>query len=139
VAEKALAMGKPEDAQRLLERPLRELLARARGATEGSVRYDPLAEEAAAQRAATLAVKLAGALNKGEWIDYVFDLFAARAELIPQPAVDELYTVIRKVRCDANRLRSYLDRIRSTGAGHGPSERFLLSRIEGLEPLVGLK
>ncbi|MBL9024241.1 MAG: FHA domain-containing protein [Myxococcales bacterium] len=139
VAEKALAMGRPEDAQRLLERPLRELLVRARGTTESSSRFDPTAEEAAAQRAALLATRLAGALGKGEWIEYVLDLFLARRELLPQPAVDELYTVLRKVRIDARRLKTYLDTLRPDVAGQGPNERFLFSRIEGLEPLVGLK
>jgi hypothetical protein len=139
VADKALAMGRPEDAQRLLERPLRELLARANGTTETSVRYDPIAEEAAAQRAALLAIRLANTLSKGEWIEYVFDLFSARRELLPQTAVDELYTVLRRVRIDAGRLREYLSLLRPEVAGQGPNERFLLSRIEGLEPLVGLK
>ena len=139
VAEKALAMGRPEDAQRLLERPLRELLVRARGTTETSSRFDPTAEEAAAQRAALLATRLAASLGKGEWIEYVFDLFLARRELLPQPAVDELYTVLRKVRIDARRLKSYLDGLRGDVAEQGPNERFLFSRIEGLEPLVGLK
>ncbi len=137
VADKALAMGRPEDAQRLLERPLRELLARAKGATETSTRFDPVAEEAAAQRAALLATRLGAALGKGEWIEYVFDLFLARRELLPQVAVDELYTVLRKVRIDARRLKLYLDKMR--GESQGPNERFLFSRIEGLEPLVGLK
>jgi hypothetical protein len=139
VADKALAMGRPEDAQRLLERPLRELLARARGTTETSSRFDPVAEEAAAQRAALLATRLAAALGKGEWIEYVLDLFSARHELLPQPAVDELYTVLRKVRIDARKLRTYLDALRNDVAAQGPNERFLFSRIEGLEPLVGLK
>ncbi len=139
VAEKALAMGRPEDAQRLLERPLRDLLARARGATETSVRFDPAAEEAAAQRAASLALRLASSQGKGEWVEYVFDLFIARRELLPQPIVDELYTVLRKVRMDASRLREYLRLLRADAPAQGPNERFLFSRIEGLEPLVGLK
>jgi hypothetical protein len=139
VADKALAMGRPEDAQRLLDRPLRELLARAKGTTETSTRFDPFAEEAAAQRAALLATRLGAALGKGEWIEYVFDLFLARRELLPQVAVDELYTVLRKVRIDARRLKLYLDRMRGEVASQGPNERFLFSRIEGLEPLVGLK
>ncbi len=139
VADKALAMGRPEDAQRLLERPLRELLGRASGATESSVRFDPIAEEAAAQRAVMLAIRLASTLGKGEWIEYVFDLFSARRELLPQPAVDELYTVLRRVRIDAGRLKEYLSLIRPIIAAQGPNERFLFSRIEGLEPLVGLK
>ncbi len=138
VAEKAMALGRADDAQRLLERPLREILEKARGRT--SQRWDPQSDAMAAQRAANLAVRLASALSKGEWVDYVFDLFTARAELLPQPVVDELYTVLRKIRVDGGRLRDYLEVIRAQPEGSlGPTARFLVSRIEGLEPLVGLK
>jgi hypothetical protein len=140
VAEKALALGRPEDAQRLLERPLMDLLERARGRREGSVRFDPATDAIAAQRAATLAMRLAAALSKGDWVEYVFDLFTARAELLPQPIVDELYTVLRRVRIDGARLSDYLDVLRAQPEGSlGPTARFIVSRIEGLEPLVGLK
>jgi predicted component of type VI protein secretion system len=140
VAEKAMALGRAEDAQRLLERPLRDILERARGRTETSQRFDPASDALAAQRAANLAVRLASALSKGEWVDYVFDLFTARAELLPQPVVDELYTVLRKIRVDGSRLRDYLDVLQAQPEGSlGPTARFLVSRIEGLEPLVGLK
>ncbi|NUP07887.1 MAG: FHA domain-containing protein [Polyangiaceae bacterium] len=131
VAEKALAMGRAEDAQRLLERPLRDVLARART-------KQPI-EASVAQRAATLAVKLAGALQEGDWVDFAVELYTLRRELLPQPVVDELYTVLRKVRCDASLLREYLDTVKAGAGSFGPNERFQISRIEGLEPLVGLK
>jgi len=140
VAEKALALGRLDDAQRLLERPLQDLLARARGRREASVRFDPTTDALAAQRAATLAMRLATTLSSGAWVEYVFDLFTARTELLPQPIVDELYTVLRKVRIDGARLRDYLEMLRAQPEGAlGPTARFLVSRIEGLEPLVGLK
>lgn len=131
VAEKALAMGRPEDANRLLERPLRDVLARTQ--SEATV------DLALVLRAATLAMKLAAALNRGEWADYVFDLYTARKELLPQPIVDELYTVLRRAKGGASALRDYLTVLRSLEHGLGPNDRFLVSRIEGLEPLVGLK
>ena len=131
VAEKALAMGRAEDAQRLLERPLRDLLARTKGGRGG--------EGAVAQRAVALAVKLGAALGKGEWIDYAVELYTLRRELLPQPVVDELYTILRRVRCDTTLLRDYLESLKQISGTFGPNERFQISRIEGLEPLVGLK
>ncbi len=131
VAEKALAMGKTEDAHRLLERPLRDLLARTKTGRGGDAHV--------AHRAAVLAVRLAGALNRGEWIDYAVELYSLRRELLPQPVVDELYTTLRRVRCDTDRLRQYVDSMKENTGSLGPNERFLISRIEGLEPLVGLK
>lgn len=129
VAEKALAMGRPEDAHRLLERPLRDLLTRAPHSIDTSL----------AQRAAWLATRLASALNRGDWIDYVFDLYTARKELLPQNVVDELYTVLRRVRVGGSSLVNYLEALRNASSTFGPNDRFLISRIEGLEPLVGLK
>lgn len=131
VAEKALAMGRADDAQRLLERPLQDLLKRV---SAGGVGID----DKVVQRAGTLAVKLAMALNKGEWVDYTFELYTIRHEILPQPIVDELYTVLRKVRCDGSKLLDYLEVIQSSSV-LGPNERFQVSRIEGLEPLLGLK
>lgn len=130
VAEKALAMGRPEDANRLLERPLMEILAKNQ--------VEP-GDAALASRAANLAMKLAAALNRAEWVDFVFDLYTARKELLPQPLVDELYTVLRKINGASASLRDYLAVLRSIQDGFGPNDRFLVSRIEGLEPLVGLK
>jgi pSer/pThr/pTyr-binding forkhead associated (FHA) protein len=131
VAEKALAMGRAEDAQRLLERPLLDLLKRVKGGGLGI-------DDQVVQRAASLAVKLAMALNKGDWVDYTFELYTVRHEILPQAIVDELYTVLRKVRCDGSKLEIYLEELQATSV-MGPNERFQMSRIEGLEPLVGLK
>lgn len=131
VAEKALAMGRVDDAHRLLERPLRDLLARSKGGRTG--------EASVAQRAVALAMKLAVAQSRGDWIDYAFQLYTLRQELLPQPVVDELYTALRKIRCDASMLRDYLESLKQISGTFGPNERFLVSRIEGLEPLVGLK
>lgn len=133
VAEKAIFLGRPEEAQRIVERPLRDLLSRARAGGQAVS-----AETAAA--AASLAVRLATLLQKGDWVDYVFDLYSVRAELLPQPIVDELYTVLRKLRIDGGRVRTYLEVLRAQPPeSFGPTGRFLISRIEGLEPLVGLK
>lgn len=131
VAEKALALGRADDAERLLERPLRDVLVRSRGGRS--------VDAAVAQRAAALAVKLAGGAQKGEWVDFAVELYTARRELLPQPVVDELYTVLRRVRCDTGLLREYLETLKTAAETFGPNERFQISRIEGLEPLVGLK
>jgi len=131
VAEKALAMGRAEDAQRLLERPLLDLLKRVKS---GGVGID----DKVVQRAAHLAVKLAMALNKGDWVDFTFELYTVRHEILPQAIVDELYTVLRRVRCDGSKLLDYIEVIQESSV-LGANERFQISRIEGLEPLVGLK
>ncbi len=137
VADKALALGRPEDAVRLLERPLLEMLSRAKkiAAHEEAAPIDALA----VKRAATLALKIASANGNGDWIDYVFELYGARVELLPQSTVDELYSLLRKVRIDLSKLKTYTKALASESQSLNKNERFLLSRIEGLVELASLK
>jgi predicted component of type VI protein secretion system len=132
VADKALALGRAEEAERILQSLLMDILTRAR---EGQV-IDPSVTESAARYAA----RLGGATTKGSWVDYVFDLYMLAGRPVPAPVVDELYTVVRKVKSiDLAMLRSYLADLRRLASTHGPAERFLVQRLEGLERLVALK
>jgi hypothetical protein len=133
VAEKALALGRAEEAERLLGAMLTGILARAR-TKPGDV------EPAMAEGAAKFGLRLATASGKATWLAYVFDLYTALGRLLPAPMVDELYTVVRRVKgVEARNLRNYLAALRAQAAAFGPSERFLLQRIEGLERLVALQ
>jgi hypothetical protein len=132
VADKALAMGRTEEAERILQALLLEIRKRAGdGVTvDGEV----------AEYAARYAARLAGATAKGAWVDYVFELYTLVKRPIPAPVVDELYTVVRRVKTlDLGTLRSYLAVLRGMASGFGPAERFLMQRIEGLERLGALK
>ena len=66
VADKALSLGRAEQAARVLYRPLIEVLSQAR---EGAVDEPGLAEAAA-----VYATRLARATGRGEWVDFVFEL-----------------------------------------------------------------
>lgn len=137
VADKALALGRPDDAIRLLERPLKDMLARAKRAAQGES-VVPV-DELAARRAAALSLKLAGILSAGEWVDYVIELYSARGELLPQQTVDELYSLCRRVRCDVTKLRGYVAVLERDADKLNKNEKFLLSRVEGLVEVAGLK
>ncbi len=132
VADKALAMGRVEEAERLLQTMLLDVITRAR---EGQP-IDPATAEAAAQYAA----RLGGATTRGAWVDYVFELYRRMKKPIAAPVVDELYTVVRKAKnIDLALVRGYVADLRAAAATHGPTEQFLVKRIEGLERLVSLK
>lgn len=137
VADKAFSMGRGDDALRLLERPLAELLERAK--KHGAGGTPPQVDDLAARRAISLALKLAQSTQDGAWIDYTFDLGAARGELLPAANVDELYGLVRRIRIDLGALRAYVEVLRRTTKALGPNEKFLVSRIEGLEPVASLK
>lgn len=127
LADKALAMGRGEEAERILSVHMTNILDDARGGRR-------VAAETT-KTAALYAVKVAVAMSKGRWVDYVFDLYATVAQPIPAEVVDELYAGVRKVKgADVARLRSYVEQMK--GKVKGPAERFLVNRVEGLEPLI---
>jgi FHA domain len=132
LADKALAMGRAEEAERILHRSLNDLLDRAR---DGAL---PPNEVAA--KAAMYAAKLATATGKGSWIEYIFALYSCTEQLVPGSVVDELYSSVRKVKSlDMTILRNYIESLRKRSANLGPGERFVQQRLEGLERLGALK
>jgi predicted component of type VI protein secretion system len=132
VAEKALAMGRADEAERLLASPLAEVIEASRAGKH----LAPWLVDMAAR----FASRLATATAKGPWADWVIELYQAQGRPCPAPVVDELYSAFRKVNAiDVARLRAYLIQLREKQATFGPAEKFLLQRIEGLERLAALR
>jgi pSer/pThr/pTyr-binding forkhead associated (FHA) protein len=132
VAEKALAMGRAEEAERLLASALADVLEASR-----SGRRVPLS---LIDVAARLAAKLATATSKGAWVDYVVELYDAGDRPCPGPVIDELYSALRRATAvDVIRLRAYVAHLRERQAMWGPADKFLVQRIEGLERLAALR
>ncbi|MEP7051886.1 MAG: FHA domain-containing protein [Pseudomonadota bacterium] len=132
LADKALAMGKGEEAEKLLFEQLDQLLVDAQRGVN-------LPAETM-ERASDYALKLGSATANGRWVDYIFKLHTALGRPCPAPVVDELYTVLRKVRAvNLSVLRDYLESLRELSGSFGPADRFLMSRIEGLERLAAAK
>lgn len=132
VADKVLALGRGDEAERILATYLNTFLATARA--KGAV--DP--EQA--EKAVKYAMKLAVATGKGSWIDWAVALYVTARRTLPGPVVDELYTVLRNV-SDINvaQLREYVALLRGVAGSMGPAERFLLQRLEGLERLASAR
>lgn len=132
LADKALAMGRGEEAEKLLFEQLDQLLVDAqRGVT--------VAPETL-ERAAEYALKLALVTTNGRWIDYIFRLHAAVGRTCAGSVVDELYTVLRKVKAvNLKVLRDYIQGLRELSGSLGPADRFQLSRLDGLERLAAAK
>jgi len=125
VADKALALGRAEEAERILQRSLTDVMMRA---PKGEV------DAELAERAASYAVRLAASTGRGAWIDYIFQLYTTLRALMPGRLVDELYAAVRKVKAtDKSVLRAYTTRLREISSGFGPAERFVQQRIEGFE------
>ncbi len=132
VAEKALALGRADEAERLLSGPLSELIEASRSGQRLSASL--------VDTVARLAMRLAAATGKGMWIDSAIELYRAQARPCPGPVIDELSTAARRVNAiDAALLRAYLSVLHGKQATFGPADRFLLQRLEGLERAVGLR
>lgn len=129
VVDKVLALGRGDEAERIIGPYLRNFLSTALKAQT--------ANSEAAEKAVGYALKLATATRKGEWIDYAFRLYAVCKRPLPGPVIEQLYTVLRQVSgVNLNHLRSYVAVLRSVSSRLSPNERFLAQRIEGLERLA---
>jgi hypothetical protein len=129
LADKAMALGRFDEAERIVLGMLSGILARAQSQERP--------EREVLSSAVRYALRLAESTQKASWLDYPFELYAAAAQLMPADLIDELYRVASKVRYTNPRaIRSYVTRIRSDGASLGANERFLLHRLEGLERRV---
>lgn len=132
LADKALALGKPDEAERLLT----ELLDQVLGDLEAGREVKPELFE----RSTEYAMKLASATGSGRWVEYIFRAYGSVRRPCPVGIVDELYSLVRRIeRLNLGTLRTYIEVLRETSGTLGPAERFLVSRIEGLERLVAAK
>ena len=129
IAEKALALGRFDEAERVLSRVLADVLLRAKAGQ--AILPARLTE------ATKYALRLAEGTKKHAWIDWVFDVHDATLTLIGGDEIEKLHEIVRKLRYPGGPImRRYLDRMRERQAELGPSERFLLQRLEGIQRVV---
>lgn len=132
VADKVLALGRGEEAERILSNYLHNMRDAAKSGDLPDARH--------AERAAHYAVRLAQGTGRAHWVDYAFDLYRILQRPLPATTVDQLYTVLRNVSgVSLPGLREYVAVLRAAQMRLGPAERFLVQRIEGLERLAALK
>lgn len=129
IADKALALGRYDEAERVLSRSLHELLARARA---GSAPPPSRIMEAT-----RYALKLAEGTRRTSWLDWVFDVHEASGRLMTADEIERIHEVVRKLRYSGvGAVRRYVGSVRARADELTPAERFLLSRLEGIERIV---
>ena len=136
IASKAIAMGRYEEAERMLLPHLDSLLERALAhrPLSDSEKDDP---EALFAGATTYALQLAHGLRDTKWIDWVFRLHTATGRLMEAETIEALHSLVRSNKYSKpGYVRTYLDVIQNRADGYGASERFLVRRLEGLEQVV---
>jgi pSer/pThr/pTyr-binding forkhead associated (FHA) protein len=132
LADKAFALGRADEAERLLTELLDQVL--------GDLEAGREVKGELFERSTEYAMKLASATGTARWIEYIFRAFGCVRRPCPAGIVDELYSLVRRVeRVNLGALRTYIEVLRENSSTLGPTERFLVSRIEGLERLVAAK
>ena len=136
IASKAIAMGRFEEAERILLPHLDTLLERA-------LEHLPLSDsekddsDALFMGATTYALQLAQGLRNTKWIDWVFRIHTALGRLMEAETIESLHNLVRTNKYSRpGYLRAYLHVIKNRAADYGASERFLVQRLEGLEQVV---
>ncbi|MBW2528684.1 MAG: FHA domain-containing protein [Deltaproteobacteria bacterium] len=125
-ADESFSRKRPQDALRLLEPVLNELLARARkGNQRGPDEFD---------RAARYSIRLASALGHGRWIEYVFTLGAVLGKPLSPDRLDELQDAIGQVdSVSTEPLAAYRAKLEQGGAPGDDLHRALLDRLGAIE------
>lgn len=129
IANKAFALKRFDEAERILGKHLNNLLMKAKDRSLGS--------EELIRDATAYALKLAEGLSKAAWIDWIFELQAATRTILSSSDVEKLHSLVRRIHYDDPRtLRAYLATIRPTRDRMTAAERFVLQRLEGLERVI---
>jgi hypothetical protein len=129
VADKVLALERGDEAERILSGVLLGVLREAETGRDVSA--------SVSERAAIYAVRIASATGRPTWLDYTIDLYAKLRRVLPIAVVDQLYDVVRRARgMNVTALRAYVESLQQVSRELGPSERFVLQRLEGLERVV---
>jgi hypothetical protein len=129
VADKVLALGRGDEAERILSGVLQTVIREVQGGKD--------LDATMTDRAAAYAIRIAEATGRPNWLDYVIELFTAINRVLPAPHVDRLYDVVRKARgMNVASFRAYVAKLQANAAMLGPSDRFVLQRLEGLERVL---
>lgn len=128
IADKALALSRFDEAERVLARVLEPMLDKAKagplpaGKLEEGTKY---------------ALRLAEGTRRQSWVDWVFEIHTATRAMISAQNIDRLHEIVRKIRySNGSALRRYLEAMRTKEAELNPSDRFLLQRVAGLERVI---
>jgi hypothetical protein len=127
LANKAFALGRVDEAERILTRPLADIME---GLKNGGESPPQLLD-----KAASYALRLATEASKPSWIDWVIEAYHEAERLLPSQLVEDIHGAVRKVRgADKDVFERYVATM--THAQLTANERFILQRIQGLRPLL---
>ncbi len=129
IADKALNLGKHEEAERIISGIVNGVLEEAQKG------FRP--DEKEVLNATAYALRLAAVTLRPRWIDIVFELYTASDLVMPADTIDHLYSLINIQKySNTVPVRAYIAKLNQGSPTYGANERFLVKRIEGMERLV---
>lgn len=129
IADKALNMGKHEEAERIISGIVNGVFL------EAEKGYRP--DEKELLNATAYALRLAAVTLRPRWIDIVFELYTISDLIMPAETIDHLYSLINILKySNIVPVRAYVAKLNERSASYGANERFLVKRLEGMERLV---
>jgi predicted component of type VI protein secretion system len=124
IAEHALELGRLDQAEATLAAYLNHFLQNA--STTGEIFGNP-------EKAAAYALRLAEATSKGDWIDYVFQLYTVLGRPLPDELIEKLERLLPKVQnANAAGLAQYVAALRAVEQRFAPVEQARLARLDEL-------
>jgi hypothetical protein len=124
LAEKMMTLNRLDEAERLVEGPLQQMVDDLACGVELS--------PAVVAKATELATRLAVVTLKRDWVNRLITLYSGLGRPWPAAVVETLYEIARKVGgVDRSALRAYTEKLKNLELG--PADRFLVGRIDGLE------
>ncbi len=124
LADKALALGRPEEAERLLVGSFTDLMGEQR---KGVALPGPELEAFS-----MFALRLSADLNKASWVEWVLEVYRAGNAMLPAPVVEGLLALGPKLKhLSRTVILDYVQAISDLPALNA-NERFRLQRLEGL-------
>lgn len=130
IADKALALGRYDEAERMLGRRMQQMLLESRSG-DRKIAPEKL------QVATGYALQLAAGTGKSTWVDWVFDIHDACSAVIDVDSIEQLHSLVRQIRYPGgSSFNRYMQNLRSRQTGMSKGEQFLVRRLEGLERVV---
>lgn len=127
ISNKALALGRYEEASRMLSPTLDRM---ALSAIQSGVCPEDLPE------ATRFVLRLCEGPNNTRWFRWLFEIYSATGELMTTETIDQLHNLVRQAGFTSpGPLRKYLQTLKARDNWSG-NERFRLRRLEGLERVI---
>ncbi|MEM9861810.1 MAG: FHA domain-containing protein [Myxococcota bacterium] len=123
IADKALAMGRYDEAERILGPSLKRLRTASSG--DGRI-FDSTRKDAV-----DLVLRLCEGPDGERWLTWLFELHTELQEVLEKDAIATLHKSVRKMKSPSSApLENYLDAL--DGKALSPSEAFRVKQLEGL-------